>query len=71
MPGLPCEGLQSTPIPYGLVEVFDHILGDLKVPALYGLTIGHTDDQLTLPLGVEATLDATNGILEIKEAGVR
>jgi muramoyltetrapeptide carboxypeptidase len=53
------------------VEVFDHILGDLKVPALYGLTIGHTDDQLTLPLGVEATLDATNGILEIKEAGVR
>ena len=61
----------STTIPYGLGEVLDNILGDLKVPVLYGLTIGHTDDQLTLPLGVNATLDATNGTLEIKEAAVR
>ena len=61
----------STTIPYGLGEVLDNILGDLKVPVLYGLTIGHTDDQLTLPLGVAATLDATNGTLDIKEAAVR
>jgi muramoyltetrapeptide carboxypeptidase len=60
----------STTIPYGLGEVLDNILGNLKVPVLYGLTIGHTDDQLTLPLGVVATLDATTGTLEIKEAGV-
>jgi Uncharacterized proteins, homologs of microcin C7 resistance protein MccF len=60
----------SSAIPYGLGEVLDNILGDLKVPVLYGLTIGHTDDQLTLPLGVAATLDATNRTLEIKEAGV-
>lgn len=61
----------STSIPYGLGEVLDNILGGLKVPVLYGLTIGHTDDQLTLPLGVTTTLDATNGTLEIKEAGVQ
>jgi len=61
----------SSAIPYGLGEVLDNILGDLKVPVLYGLTIGHTDDQLTLPLGVAATLDATNRTLDIKEAGVR
>jgi len=60
----------STTIPYGLGEVLDNILGNLKVPVLYGLTIGHTDDQLTLPLGVVATLDASSGTLEIKEAGV-
>jgi muramoyltetrapeptide carboxypeptidase len=60
----------SSTIPYGLGEVLDNILGDLKVPVLYGLTIGHTDDQLTLPLGVIATLDATNGTLDIKEAAV-
>jgi muramoyltetrapeptide carboxypeptidase len=60
----------SSAIPYGLGEVLDNILGDLKVPVLYGLTIGHTDDQLTLPLGVAATLDASNRTLEIKEAGV-
>ena len=60
----------SSTIPYGLGEVLDNILGDLKVPVLYGLTIGHTDDQLTLPLGVNATLDATNGTVDIKEAAV-
>jgi len=60
----------SSAIPYGLGEVLDNILGGLKVPVLYGLTIGHTDDQLTLPLGVTATLNATNGTLEIKEPGV-
>jgi muramoyltetrapeptide carboxypeptidase len=61
----------SFTIPYGLGEVLDNILGNLKVPVLSGLTIGHTDDQLTLPLGVAATLDATKGTLTINEAGVR
>ena len=51
--------------------MLDNILGDLKVPVLHGLTIGHTDDQLTLPLGVGATLDANKRTLDIKEAGVR
>ena len=60
----------STTIPFSVGEVVDNILGGLKVPVLSGLTIGHTSDQLTLPLGVAATLDATAGTLEIKEAGV-
>jgi muramoyltetrapeptide carboxypeptidase len=60
----------STVSPFTLGEVVDNILGALKVPVLSGLTIGHTSDQLTLPLGVAATLDATGGTLEITEAGV-
>jgi len=56
--------------PYSLGEVVDNILGGLKIPVLYGLTIGHTADQLTLPLGVKATLDADNGYLEITEGAV-
>lgn len=51
-------------------QVIDNILGELKVPVLSGLTIGHTADQLTLPIGVTATLDATKGILDINESGV-
>lgn len=51
-------------------EVVDRILGGLKIPVLAGLTIGHTDDQLTLPLGVMATLDADRGTLTVEEAGV-
>ena len=52
---------------FSLGEVYDNILGDLKVPILAGLTIGHTEDQLTLPLGVRATLDADAGTLTVEE----
>jgi muramoyltetrapeptide carboxypeptidase len=60
----------SLVLPFSVGEVVDNLLGDLKIPVLSGLTIGHTTDQLTLPLGVMATLDATAGTLEITEAGV-
>lgn len=53
---------------FTLGEVVDNILGELKIPVLSGLTIGHTDDQLTLPLGVMATLDADKGELVIEES---
>jgi len=59
--------LEST---LSLGEVLDEILGQLRVPVLSGLTFGHTDDQLTLPLGVMATLDADKGELVIEESGV-
>lgn len=53
-----------------LGEVIDDILGGLKIPVLTGLTFGHTSDQLTLPLGCMAALDADKGTLTIEEAGV-
>lgn len=49
-------------------EVVDRILGKLSIPVLSGLTIGHTDDQLTLPLGVMATMDADEKKLVVEEA---
>ena len=53
---------------FSVGEVVDNIFGALKVPVVSGLTIGHTADQLTLPLGVEATLDADTGTLTINES---
>lgn len=52
-------------------EVAQNIFGSLKIPVLSGLTIGHTDDQLTLPVGVMATLDADAGQLVIEESAYR
>lgn len=49
-------------------EVVDQILGTAGVPVLGGLTIGHTDDQLTLPVGVMAEMDADRGTLTVVEA---
>jgi muramoyltetrapeptide carboxypeptidase len=51
-----------------LGEVLDDRLMDLGKPVLSGLTIGHTADQLTLPLGVTATLDADKATLTVEEA---
>ncbi len=53
---------------FSVGEVVDQILGRIGAPVLSGLTIGHTDDQLTLPLGVTASLDAGKGTLTIEEA---
>ncbi len=55
---------------YSLGEVIDSILGDLNIPVLYGLTIGHTSEQLTLPIGVTAQLDAGSGVVNILTTGV-
>ena len=66
----PREFKQSFESTLSVGEVVDGILGRLRIPVLSGLTIGHTDDQLTLPLGVMAQLDADKGELVIEEAGV-
>lgn len=55
---------------FSLGEILDRILGKLRIPVFSGLTIGHTEDQLTLPVGVMATLDADKGNLTVEEAGV-
>ena len=49
-------------------EVLDDRFTGVMAPVLSGLTIGHTSDQLTLPLGVMATLNADKGTLTLEEA---
>lgn len=68
-----CEKCKATPGVDGALterEVVDRILGGLGVPVLSGLTFGHTDNQLTLPQGVMASLDATAGTLTIEESAL-
>lgn len=65
----PSEFKPSLGSNFSLGEVLDAMLKPLAIPVFYGLTFGHTDDQLTLPLGVLAAMDADKGTLEMKEAG--
>ena len=60
----------STASIFTLGEIVDNILGNLRIPVLGGLTFGHTSDQVTLPEGVMATLDASKQELIIEESGV-
>jgi len=55
----------------GLDEVLATYFGPLRVPVAAGFPIGHLDDQWTLPIGVEAELDATQGRLSLLEAAVQ
>lgn len=57
--------------PSGAAVVYPHALeaGDLGVPVLGGLRIGHGKGQLTVPLGARATIDTSAGTLTV-EPGV-
>ncbi len=54
-----------------LADVFDDLIVPLGLPALYNLPIGHGKHHGTIPLGVQARLDATNKTLRILEPGVK
>jgi muramoyltetrapeptide carboxypeptidase len=51
-------------------EVLRTRLEPLKKPCIYGLMIGHIQDNATIPMGVCASLDADAGRLVIEEAAV-
>lgn len=48
-------------------EVVDERLGDLGVPVLAGLPLGHVDRQLALPHGARVAMDADAGTLRLLE----
>ena len=63
---------QSPDQPYTLQEVITRVVGDLGVPAAFGLRSGHvTRANITLPLGVRAKLTVDQGArLDILETAV-
>jgi muramoyltetrapeptide carboxypeptidase len=54
--------------PMSIVEVLTDRLGDLGVPVLGGLPVGHGEGALTVPVGVPATLDVAAGTLTVRPA---
>jgi len=57
--------------PSDVYNVIADLLGGLGVPMVWDLGFGHIPAQLTIPLGVEATLDADAGMLTIAEPTLR
>ncbi len=56
---------------YSIQDVLAECTADLGAPVMFGLPSGHSPrGNLTLPLGVTATLDADRGVLSIDEAAV-
>ena len=53
-----------------LMETLTDRLADLKIPLVYGLSFGHISHQITLPIGVDAVLDADKFSLTLLEKAV-
>ncbi|MFY0688356.1 MAG: LD-carboxypeptidase [Cyclobacteriaceae bacterium] len=54
----------------GLSEVFKDRLGDLGIPVVTGFPFGHEPHNATLPIGIEALLDADKGMIKLLETAV-
>ena len=55
---------------FSLEEILRDRFGSLSVPAISGLSFGHLEQKLVMPIGVQATLDADAGTLHLEEAAV-
>ncbi|MDX1583045.1 MAG: LD-carboxypeptidase [Thermoanaerobaculia bacterium] len=55
---------------FSLEEVLRDHLEPLGVPVVSGVVLGHIPEKLTLPIGLEATLDAGEGTITIDESAV-
>lgn len=68
-----CNGCDPGGNGYGsltLEEVIDHYLKPLNIPAFSGAMIGHIDDNITLPNGIEAEIDAGIGSIHLLSPAV-
>lgn len=54
-----------------LEEVIDHYIQPLRIPAYSGAMIGHIDNNVTLPNGIEAEINANKGTIQLLTAAVR
>jgi muramoyltetrapeptide carboxypeptidase len=59
-----CDPAANVPS-FSVEEVLRDRLSDLRVPIVSGLPFGHDGANAALPVGVEAELDADQGILQI------
>ena len=50
-----------------IYDIVADIFKDKGVPVLAGFEIGHSNENLTVPLGIRATLDTEKGTLEYRE----
>lgn len=53
-----------------LEEVIDHYVRPLGIPAFSGAMIGHIDDNVTIPNGISAEIDADKGTIQLLRPAV-
>ena len=54
----------------GICDIVKNIFADIQIPILGGFEIGHGDDNVTIPMGIRATLDTDQGALLYQESAL-
>jgi muramoyltetrapeptide carboxypeptidase len=65
-----CTECNARPSGFSLEDILRDRFESGRVPAIAGLSFGHIEHKLTLPIGIRATLDADAGTLSIDEPAV-
>jgi muramoyltetrapeptide carboxypeptidase len=65
-----CTDCKYTGPTFSLEEILRDRFSNLGVPAISGLSFGHIEQKLVMPIGVQATLDADAGTVSINESAV-
>jgi muramoyltetrapeptide carboxypeptidase len=60
------SGRNSFPLNFSLDRILEERLRDLGIPVIYGLRFGHSKEKFTIPLGVMASLEATDSGVRFK-----
>lgn len=55
---------------FTLSEILSHHIKPLGIPAIFNVDIGHEEDNFTIPVGIEAEMNAENGTFSLLESGV-
>ncbi len=69
-PFLNCKITRRTYPSLTVERVLDDYFGEMDVPQLWNVACGHGKENMTIPIGVMATIDADEGIFEITENAV-
>ena len=70
-----CKGCDKTnqsiaPNSFTLRQVIEDKIKSLKIPAVYGLSFGHNENNFTFPIGINAELDADNNTIKLMDVAV-
>jgi len=65
-----CTDCEANRPSLSIEQVLKDRLGNLNIPVLKGLMIGHIDDLATIPVGALATIDASRKKLTLNETAV-
>ncbi len=61
---------ESQPVSLSLENIFDHYLKPLGIPAFSGSMISHEPNNFTIPIGIKAKIDSSEGTIQLLEKSV-